>query len=666
MNAVGALLEHGLCDPRGGTFSRVSIEVGDAAWERGARRAAFGWVVKNGKQVVAVDGLRYDVVEVLGPARISELYARDQRAFSAVPVDQPNIALPALLLVRGQVSLAEECYRQFAGIINPPLNLYVHFIDRYRMQVAQCLIDRRDRDALPWARRLLEVSELREAANQNYPKDVGWRLDPEEPRQIMADIERRSKLKKAQPDLEAIAKLEPEKRIAALIGTLDEVDARQMGQPGGIEWTGAAIIRALVREGEAAVPGLLDAIGNDKRLTRAVGFARDFSPRRTIGTVKTAATRALLTIWPSAQSFVDEQQELKLGELRKQWEKVAGLSPPERWLLVLSDDSVKPTAWLAAALALTSTQDPRTPNVMAGEPLRKSQGREISELLRRRTRQMTDVEQVNSSFDLFAFSDGLRASLCLGRWEPSAALPTMKVACHDALRLLKSFKQEDLADRFILPWFGSLVVRRMKLGDATAIDDQREVAQSVPFDGSSKELFRPVWTFRDSVEVDAFARELYVKLTARMRSQDARIANGAVRYVKDLIHSPLVKSAEFREFLARSTELRESGGWVWLELYQGNRYLRYEGLAGASGSGGPVPGPFDRFNLERSPISIGDDIASAASTYEAAPNCSFVLKRALLDAAKAELRKWLRDDRVNWDQVASKVSFYWDPDPEPG
>ena len=75
---------------------------------------------------------------------------------------------------------------------------------------------------------------------------------------------------------EAFGSWSPEKRITWLIDSLEEVDERQWGQPGGISLGRDRRVAALIEIGDPAVPALIDAVEKDGRLTRSVHFWRDF------------------------------------------------------------------------------------------------------------------------------------------------------------------------------------------------------------------------------------------------------------------------------------------------------------------------------------------------------------------------------------------------------
>src|SRR5262249_44661990 len=96
-------------------------------------------------------------------------------------------------------------------------------------------------------------------------------LDPSE--ELRADQERRARERRPGAD-KANAK-DPARRVAALVRGLQDVDARQWGQPGGVSLNLDGRVLELVKEGEAAVGPLLDCLEGDHRLTRSVQFGRD-------------------------------------------------------------------------------------------------------------------------------------------------------------------------------------------------------------------------------------------------------------------------------------------------------------------------------------------------------------------------------------------------------
>ena len=88
----------------------------------------------------------------------------------------------------------------------------------------------------------------------------------------------------------------PQARVAELIRDLDQVAARQWGQPGGVILGESPIVKDLIAEGDAAVEPLIQDFRFDDRLTRSVGFHRDFFRNRHILRADQAAYTALTGI----------------------------------------------------------------------------------------------------------------------------------------------------------------------------------------------------------------------------------------------------------------------------------------------------------------------------------------------------------------------------------
>lgn len=154
-----------------------------------------------------------------------------------------------------------------------------------------------------------------------------------------------------------------------LIEALDEVDARQWGQPGGVALGMDRRVEALIEVGEPAIPALLDALEHDERLTRSVHFWRDFSQDRTVLGVREAVLTAVMSILrvqvfeagSTGDNFTSRGEEgtAKVVErLRSYWEKYGGMPFDERMMKVLTDPNSTADAKHEAAANL-ATPDAR-------------------------------------------------------------------------------------------------------------------------------------------------------------------------------------------------------------------------------------------------------------------------------------------------------------------
>jgi hypothetical protein len=88
----------------------------------------------------------------------------------------------------------------------------------------------------------------------------------------------------------------PHGRIETPVRDLDQVAARQWDQPGGVVLGEAPTVKELIAAGDDAVEPLIRALRSDQRLTRSVGFHRDFFRNRTILGAGQAAYTALTGI----------------------------------------------------------------------------------------------------------------------------------------------------------------------------------------------------------------------------------------------------------------------------------------------------------------------------------------------------------------------------------
>jgi hypothetical protein len=160
------------------------------------------------------------------------------------------------------------------------------------------------------------------------------------------------------------------KKVTRLIRDLEEVDARQGGQPGGVDLSGDPRVLKLIDIGEPAVPALIDCIESDKRLTRSVHFWRDFAQNRGIIAVREAALTAVMSILrtsvfePSATgddftSRGEDEAKATAQRLRKYWDVYSTMPYDQRMMKILTNPGSRPEAALEAAANLAHLGDKR-------------------------------------------------------------------------------------------------------------------------------------------------------------------------------------------------------------------------------------------------------------------------------------------------------------------
>ena len=257
------------------------------------------------------------------------------------------------------------------------------------------------------------------------------------------------------------------KRIAALVDDLDLVSARQWSQPGGVNLPEDPIVSALIQEGDPAVEPLLNCLENDKRLTRSVGFGRDFFRGRTVIPVHDAAKVALLSILRAG--FSDDAPEI-----RAYWNKYKDLKLEDRWYAILDDDAAAARWGEAAAnivqpenvrrfpggLSISKPAPTNAPARMNGEILRAKTNPSVSELMARRA-----LEVPTNNVNAYDISASCQMALYLAAWDSSASLPVARILSERARSVMKYSGQQ------LGPLVTKLALARAKAGDPQAFDD---------------------------------------------------------------------------------------------------------------------------------------------------------------------------------------------------
>jgi len=154
------------------------------------------------------------------------------------------------------------------------------------------------------------------------------------------------------------------KKIEYLIASLDEVDQRQWGQPGGVELGRDWRVKALIALGDAPVEALIDVLEFDHRFTRSVHFFRDFRRHRTVLSTKEVAVTVLMATLgkklfqpvSTGDNFTargkNQAREMAMY-LRDYWQKNKGKSYAARQMEVLVNAELPSDQRRLAAYNLT-------------------------------------------------------------------------------------------------------------------------------------------------------------------------------------------------------------------------------------------------------------------------------------------------------------------------
>ncbi len=591
LTATTALFELGLADPRDCEYREVRLGTGDIWHGDGGVLKVHAWVlpIKDGETdksqrfAVAWNGLVYPTVDIGeksdltadvaaackadedfradwkrdNPGRGEFYRFRNANSEASTLRERELLPIRACLLLRlGETELAERVWSDWtAGMQQNTNDDSIHLNDPYMMLAGDWLWARFDRAltahmrgddrlALFDARKLsaLEEPATSIAQKRGFDKSRYGKFDFLSPLpKLLADQERRRAEKPRVhvqlPDGKNFPKRA--ERIAALIADLDEVGARQWGQPGGVALGGNSIVQALIREGDAAVEPLLQCLEKDDRLTRSVHFHRDFFTSRSLIGVHEAAYDALSGIMQESffvpestgddlSSRESDHRTALVRAIRADWKKYGRLPQEERWFKMLSDDSEHPERWIEAVENIVQRVDNEfTPSsiyggarvdateyeigkgpAFRGEALRKKHNPSVADLMAKRLRAIAGGGDDQ-------YSRLLRSSMSLAEalaiWDGKSHLADLRNYA-DALRA--RFRESKETAPYLIRPIVELCLRQVELGDDGAKDEYakwvvtvtREQAQ---FD--TERLFEPMWRFADRPAVAKAAEQMFTR-----------------------------------------------------------------------------------------------------------------------------------------------------------
>lgn len=307
-------------------------------------------------------------------AESEELLAPDEdvQKISALRRRTPNLERVAWLAKLGHEDLAARTFARLKADMTQRevVPTSDELAERLRGQLAwsayadavHAYMQRADEESLRHAKRL----------DSKYPGFADWFGNGYE---LLAELHRRKESKtfgKIAPEKPIdFDQWEKQKQAHWLIGQLDQVDARQSGQPGGVSIGADWRVEALVAIGEPAVDGLIETFENDPRLTRSVEFQRDFEASRTILSVRETAFYSLKRIlrtcvfessadWESFRSGRGDPFATTVASLRHYWANVRDTPFENRMMEVLTNPESDLESLREAAQNLALLDQPGT------------------------------------------------------------------------------------------------------------------------------------------------------------------------------------------------------------------------------------------------------------------------------------------------------------------
>ena len=529
VEAVAFMLENGLEDPRGLEFVEVQTHRPDPYNTLGSKQ--IGWLLPNGKEMINLLGLRRPVHSVVGKVDEAKIFYLRPGIIYSEP--QKYALMSALLLVDGKTQLAEAGFSKegeqkhwfiylsslFLGTkFHAAVNLHNNGDDEGAFRLAQELQKLWPLYEARAAKGLTE-REIQILTGMSYlpptAKPLFFRFLT-----TIEDIARDSsrRIKESRPILDPEKISNQDERIAVRIQNLENAKAMIRSGSGSASLASDSSIRSFMAEGAAAVEPLLRVLEKDDRLTRTSNN-RSGGLQRYLLTVKHAAKEILQSIMGVNIQLASEEAEL--AALKNFWRKYKSLSPEERWMKEIEDESAGRQRWMNATRNLfvrtNSTREGqwvRTVPIAPGEPepkfkaevLRGKVNPSLSELLARRSRRMLAEENKG----IFDYESSLILALYLTKWDPDAGLPVLQSATRATI--LESSRQGSQFNFDIVgPPLGQAIAARYDLGDKVAFEEWFEWIKSIePIAGNDggKSLY-PLFALRSEPSVQKATDEIF-------------------------------------------------------------------------------------------------------------------------------------------------------------
>jgi hypothetical protein len=577
VKATQEFLGNGLGDPRGRRFARVHVAgLGRGNYLGQQEKPTYGWVATDAKHAVLLDGMEkeidsYQTVDL--EATIKDLIdSSNAPRFRGSEAGIGPVA-PALLLISGRTDLAERASRKvFDQTPEDPAYSMVHELTQnLRHAAADDLAFGRDGQGLERAHELARALTMARQMNlrsKMLVKDT-WKQDADSADKLVEELQRRVDAGPSTGfDPEGVKGLDKPHRIAAMIKALDTISNMGYANPGGPMYMSDPLCVALSREGDDAIPPLLDCYEHDTRMTRFSTPSRMAGGAPTPVSVKNVAWAIIRAIWPASMTIDQNGPVPSADALREAWAKSSHLTENERWIEVLKNDATNPQNWVHASEYLVKPTNeiwqgygmysyfPNQKNMgMTGEPLRATRGTEISDLMQRRAVQMAN-SHTGGSMDTFACADALEVGHCLAKWDPSHALPCLKAVCSRIVGSLTDLGRYSSIRNTLGSQFGIVTADRARLGDPLAGDDYKALVGAVmsePWSGLvGVDLYRPLWAAPNDPKIRKVGEEIMSALAEQLGSEDPTTASrGAEDATWQMFRSPVLGFRPYRQALIR-------------------------------------------------------------------------------------------------------------------
>ena len=428
------------------------------------------------------------------------------------------------------------------------------------------------------------------------------------------------------------------------------------------------IIKDLIAEGAAAVEPLIRAFRFEDRLTRSVGFHRDFFRNRHILPADQAAYTALMGILktrnfappdPNEPGRRPISREELANQIQAYWEKNRAIPVVEHWYPTLADDAAGDAAWLEAAGNIIQPENVRTvpgggafvvtettpakpgeqPR-LRGESLRTNHQPTVAALMARRVESMLKTPE-GQRFELL---DPCRMTGMLAAWDPVAGMPTLRELtriCRE--RYARPDTGHDWTNQNLAVSIAGFTLARDKAGDAGAVREYAEWVRTTSpdwLDRNALAVLEPLYRRPDDPTLAATAAWLFGDPQSPWVPLIGRKGVRLTYHVAELIASPMVEVPAFRKMLLAALDDRSPAGTAKI----GNNGTVSVEIQGGFSTGRTAPkdDPDPPAQGTEVPIRMCDFYAWELATLPGAPAFNPCWPEARRNAGLAAIADFLR------------------------
>ncbi len=647
----------------------------------------FGWVLPGDKRIVLIDGSEVEITAPTTPADLVETFAKlikpEQYRYPSLGIEHLTVATPALLLVLGKPRLAEEVTKAMireeeSNFPNTPSAFTGHFLRTDLIGVQERLAYR----AYSQGRYLLArdcTKRLVRALEQKRPPErVAFFLDVptlQSVKELLTEIERRIDYPSEPIQWSRLAKLPRAARIQALVGALDSVIGEQPHKLSQII-SNDLIIRALVREGDAAVPILIQTFGTDKRLSRAVfpvSGLGNWGAGSHVLSVKEVAWYVLLASWPAAECLERFDIKNRSGPslptadvLKAKWNSVGRLSNAARWMLVLNDNQSTDDHWAKASDALISPSGAisvpyiyfrwdNRPSQMLAKGLPAAERAKLTQLMARRAAEIMEKPRSQGPISRSPIHNSISICQNLYKWDQGHCIPCLRKVCN--LVLQTEFNDHGDLDETEMDAFVKLITYRSRAGDLSAAADYRKLFTFL--DNKKKlgsfSLFKPLWQCPSDPEIRRVGEKRMARWEDGLCSKNPDVARETLTQLGyGFGKIALLNQPAFRRAVVAGLRNSVQIGTFKITTDRGTKWCMYTGLGGGSTGRSLTESEFPEWKPGmggKVPMSEALAIVMTESGQQGVNEFHLLWNEEKKAEARANLIAWLSDNKLDWAKI---------------